>query len=338
MLSSELPFVSVVIPTRNMRDLLRDTVESLYKQSYPGDRYEIIVVDNSSIDGTEEMMQTMQQSSPCALRYYCKADEGPGASRNMGIAQAKGPIIAFTDADCVAEQDWLKNGTAKMVEGTGLVQGRTIPNPAHTNTTFSRTMSVAKENGLYPTCNIFYRKNVLDQLGGFSPDFCGINCLGSPRWGGEDTDLAWRVKKQGWKSVFADDTVIYHHIFPLRPWQVITAGLRKYQLQGLFYAMPYLVKKHPELRNYLYHRYFLSRTKALFDIFFLSFVTGILLHKIFFLLALPYLVVRSKDAFHFRPLKEYHRGLLVLIISILVDLEDFILLLSGSIWNRSIIL
>ena len=337
MLPDVFPFVSVIIATYNMRDLLRAAVESLYKQSYPRDRFEIIVVDNSSTDGTEDMVHSLQQKSPCLLRYYRKENEGPGSSRNLGIAKAEGTIIAFTDSDCVVDHDWLKNGIAKMGGGIGLVQGKTIPNPEQTLWTFSRTQNVTKENGMYPTCNIFYRKEVLDIVGGFSHDFCGLNWFGKPRWGGEDTDLAWRVKKQGWGSVFADDAIVYHHIFPLRPWETIIS-LRKYQFQGLFYAMPYLVKKHPELREHLYYRYFLSKRKAFFDILFLSVVSGILIHPFFFIFALPYITLQSKDVFRWRPLKEYHRSLFVIVIRTLGDFVDFILLLSGSIWNRSIIL
>jgi len=336
MLHDDFPFVSIIIPTRNMRDLLRAAIESLYKQDYPKDRYEIIIVDNSSTDGTDEMMRYIQEESQYALRYYRKEDEGPGSSRNLGIKEAKGTIIAFTDSDCEADVNWLKNGVVRMADGIGLVQGKTLPNPAQKLETFSRTQRVTQENGMYPMCNMFYRKDVLDEVGGISPDFCGLNCFGKPRWGGEDTDLAWRVKKLGWKSVFADEAVIYHHIFPLRPWQAVI-GFRKYQFQGLFFAVPHLLKKHPELRRYMYYRYFLSRKKALFDIFFLSILSGILIHQVFFLFAVPY-VAESRDAFLGRPLKEYHRGVVMVITRFLSDFVDFILLLSGSIWNRSIIL
>jgi glycosyltransferase involved in cell wall biosynthesis len=331
------PFISVIISTRNMRDLLRTAVESLCRQDYPADRFEIIVVDNSSTDGTEEMVRSLQAKASAVLRYYRKENEGPGASRNLGISRARGDIVAFTDSDCTAHPRWLKNGVAKMGDGIGVVQGKTVPNPGQTLRALSKTQSITKENGMYQTCNIFYRKDALDRAGGFSPDFCGLNCFGKPRWGGEDTDLAWRVKERGWKSVFADDAIVYHHIFPLRPWQAIT-GMRAYQFQGLFYAIPYLVKRHPGLRRHFYFRYFLSKEKALFDISLLSVVSGQLIHPLFFLLTLPYLTERSKNALFCRPLREYHRGFVVFITRVLTDLADFILLFGGSIWRRTLIL
>jgi len=320
-----------------MQNLLRDAIESIFKQTYPADRFEIIIVDNSSNDGTDRTLASLQEKAPCTVHYYRKENEGPGSSRNLGIEKAKGSLLAFTDSDCVADPEWLKNGVAEMGAGIGLVQGKTVPNPEQTLRAFSRTQHIDRENGMYPTCNIFYRKDALSEVCGFSSDFCGLNCFGKPRWGGEDTDLAWQLKKQGWKSVFADEAVIYHHIFPVRPWQMII-GVRKYQLQGLFYAMPYLVKKHPELRKHMYGKFFLNRNRALFDLFFLSLVLGMLIHPALLFFALPYIAVQSNSVFLKRPLKKYHRGIVVLIIRTLRDLVDFVLLLGGSIWNRSIIL
>jgi cellulose synthase/poly-beta-1,6-N-acetylglucosamine synthase-like glycosyltransferase len=336
MTHDNFPFVSIIIPTLNMRDLLRDAIASLYRQDYPKDRYEIIIVDNSSTDGTEDMVRSLQEKSQYPLWYYRKENKGPGSSRNLGIEKAKGTIIAFTDSDCVADAHWLKNGVAGMSDEVGLVQGKTLPNPAQPRGTFSRTQSVTHETGMYPMCNIFYRKDVLEQVGGIAPDFCGLNCFGKPRWGGEDTDLAWRVKERGWKSVFADEAIIYHHIFPLRPWQAVIS-FRGYQYQGLFFAIPYLLKKHPELRSHMFYRFFLSKKKALFDIFLLSLLSGILIHQVFLLFTVPY-IAESKDAFLGRPIKQYHRGVVIVITRVFSDLVDFILLLGGSIWNRSIIL
>ncbi|MHA2283533.1 MAG: glycosyltransferase family 2 protein, partial [Promethearchaeota archaeon] len=58
MIHTTVPSVSVVIPTHNRRELLKCTIESLFNHSYPKDRYEIIVIDNASSDGTEKMIQS----------------------------------------------------------------------------------------------------------------------------------------------------------------------------------------------------------------------------------------------------------------------------------------
>jgi glycosyltransferase involved in cell wall biosynthesis len=331
----EVPFVSVVIPTHNRRELLKATLGSLFKQSYPKERYEIIVADNESTDGTEEMVRSLRADAPCALNYFLKANEGPGVARNIGITKARGSIIAFTEDDCVADPQWLEKGVARMGDGIGLVQGKTLPNPNHTVRTFSIKKKIMKEGWIYHTFNIFYRKEVLDLVGGFSPDFSGIDRFGNPMMGGEDIDLACKVKKRGWKSVFADDAVIYHHVFSVSPWKVMFS-FRKFQL--MFYVFPCLVKKHPELRNYFYLRFFLTRNKILFGLFIFSTVLGVLIHQGFLLLIIPYMALRMKNVFTGRPLKKYHRGFFILIFILLNDLIDFILLAFGSIWYRTIVL
>jgi len=331
----KFPFVSVVIPTYNMRDLLRDAVESLFRQSYPVDRYEIIVVDNSSTDGTGELIQSLQQVSPCPLHYYRKQNDGPGASRNLGIAKARGSIIAFTDSDCVADPGWLKNGAAKMADGVGIVQGKTLPNPSQPRITLHRTMNITWEDGLYQTCNIFYLKEILDRVGGFSPDFCGLDMLGTPRWGGEDTDLAWRVKKQGWKSFFADDSVIYHHVFPLSLFSLLFGS---YYRNGIV-PLPHLIRRHPELRDIvLYKKIFRTKRRALFNLFLLSLFSGLLLHWVFFLAGFPYVIRMLKQSFYRRPIQSYHRGLGLFIVLILIDIVHTVLLIFTSLIYRAIVL
>jgi len=294
------------------------------------------VVDNSSTDGTEELIRSLKAHAPCFFEYLRKPDEGPGVARNLAIAKARGSVIAFTDDDCVADSVWLEKGVAKLVDGIGLVQGKTLPNPHQSVKTFSRTQDIVKENGLYQTCNMFYRRDLLDLVGGFSADFIGLDRFGIPRMGGDDTDLAWRVKKLGWKSIFADDAVVYHHVFPLRPWKIILSYL---MYQAYLYILPYLIKKHPELRKVtLYRQFFLTRVRALFYLFFLSVVIGIAINEVFFLLTIPYIAVRFKGIFNGLPLNRYHLGLVAFAFFLLHDVVASILLTCGSIRYRSIVL
>lgn len=335
MIHQAVPFVSVVIPTHNRRELLKATIKSLFNQSYPKDRYEIIVIDSASKDGTEEMMQLLLGRTPDTLKYYRKKSEGPGPARNFGLSKACGSIIAFTEDDCVADPDWIKNGVAKMGNGVGLVQGKTIPNPHQPKRMLSHSIEVLWESGFYQTSNMFYRKDVLDLVGGSSTDFSGSNWFGMLKIGGEDTDLAWRVKKIGWKSVFADDAVIYHHIFDLRPWKAL---FRQYQFIGVI-AFPRIIKRHPELRKtILYRKLFKSKQRALFYLLLLSLFPGLLIHSTFFLFGLPYLGRLLKVSFHRRPIRSYHKGLALFGMIIFHELINSLLLICASIVYRTIIL
>ena len=96
------PSVSVVIPVYNGERTLGRCLESLLKQNYPRDAFEIIVVENSSTDATTEVAQRYP------VRVLHNSERGPASARNMGIANSQSEIIAFTDADCIAHVDWLR--------------------------------------------------------------------------------------------------------------------------------------------------------------------------------------------------------------------------------------
>lgn len=97
------PFVSVVVPVYNGGDTIDELLQSLVAQTYPGDRYEIIVVDNNSQDDTPQRVQR----HPVNLLYE-REIQSSYAARNRGARAASGEIVAFTDAACVAHPDWLR--------------------------------------------------------------------------------------------------------------------------------------------------------------------------------------------------------------------------------------
>ena len=126
---ADWPFVSIVVPVFNGADIIEELLVSLLALSYPTDQYEIIVVDNGSTDNTRQVVEKY----PVKLLEE-KEIQGPAAARNKGIRHAQGDIIAFTDADCVADSNWLKMLVADHANQTiggflGDIQGR---EPAHT--------------------------------------------------------------------------------------------------------------------------------------------------------------------------------------------------------------
>jgi glycosyltransferase involved in cell wall biosynthesis len=332
-MNRNLPFVSVVVPTHNRREYLRELLLSLFEQTYPKDRYEVIIIDNASKDGTGELVESLK--APCVLRYVRKGDEGPGVARNMGISMTRGEIVAFTEDDCVTEPDWIDSGVAAMSEGVGLVQGKTLPLAGQAIRTFSKRQIVKAENSIYQTFNMFYRKKAIEDVGGFSSDFIGLDRFGRPMMGGEDIDLAWKVKKAGWQSAFAGDAVVYHRVFPRRGLDII-ANFRRCQM--LFYVFPRLARKHPELRKFFFYKgYFLEKNRAFFDLLLFSAVMVVIVHWVFSLFALPYLVRLLRAVFAGRALREYPDGAIIVIVCLLRDFVDSTVLFSGSLWQRSIV-
>jgi GT2 family glycosyltransferase len=88
-----MPFFSVVIPTYNRREMLRDALASIWSQTFSD--YEVIVVDDGSTDGTQESL--ISQNAP--FRFLTQSQRGPGAARNLGIREAQGEYLAFLDSD-----------------------------------------------------------------------------------------------------------------------------------------------------------------------------------------------------------------------------------------------
>jgi glycosyltransferase involved in cell wall biosynthesis len=92
------PLVSIVIPTKNRRDLLRETLASIFAQTFVD--WEVIVVDDGSDDGTEEMMRSVVATEP-RVRYIPRERRPAGGSvcRNIGAAAARGKFVLFMDSD-----------------------------------------------------------------------------------------------------------------------------------------------------------------------------------------------------------------------------------------------
>jgi hypothetical protein len=114
--------VSVVIPVYDAATTLADCLGSLLVQSLPRDRYEIIVVDNGSHDGSE----IIARETPGVVVLH-ELRPGPYAARNRGIREARGRAIAFTDPDCVPGPEWLEAGFSAIVGGAQVVLGETLP-------------------------------------------------------------------------------------------------------------------------------------------------------------------------------------------------------------------
>lgn len=98
--------ISVIVITYNRPSSLKSCIESLLKQSYKD--YEIIIVDDGSAKQTKNLIKTLQKKYGI-IRYFKQKNKGRGSARNLGLSNARGDIIAFTDDDCLVKRNWLKN-------------------------------------------------------------------------------------------------------------------------------------------------------------------------------------------------------------------------------------
>ena len=239
------PLVSVVVPVRDRRDLLVACLDGLAAQTY--DRFEVVVVDDGSSDGSDQAAEDHDVGGH-PVRVIRLGDKGRGAvaARTVGVEQSAGEILAFTDSDCIPARDWIERGVAAVEAGHGVVQGRTTSTRPRRPT--ERSMWVSSDNGLFPTCNVFYRRDAFDRAGGFDATLAttlGFS-VGSRAKGlgmGEDTMLGWRVRRAD-GGTYAADVCVRHHVFP-PDWA--DAVSRSVQAGGF----PSLVREVPELRRTL---------------------------------------------------------------------------------------
>lgn len=118
---------SIIIPTYNRADELRETIRSIAKLDVAGD-WELIVVDNKSTDHTRTVVDEERGSFPAPLHYVFEAEQGRYAALNTGIRAAKGKIIATTDDDARVEPDWLARAAAGLEAlGCDYVGGKVLP-------------------------------------------------------------------------------------------------------------------------------------------------------------------------------------------------------------------
>lgn len=236
------PLVSVVVPFRDRRALLRDLLDGLEAQTCTD--VEVILVDDGSQDGAaEEAVGRTVGGRPVVVLHH--EGEGAVAARLAGVAAARGSILAFTDSDCVPDPGWLAAGVARIQAGADVVQGHT--HPARRRAPLERSLWV-EDQGLYPTCNVFYRRDAFDRAGGFD---AGIATRYGFRPGrrakglgfGEDTLLGWRVRRAG-SAAYEPGAIVAHHVF--RP-DVRDQLSRTLQAA----AFPALVREVPELRTTL---------------------------------------------------------------------------------------
>jgi GT2 family glycosyltransferase len=232
---SPAPAISVVVPTRDRAARLPRLLAALEAQDV-ADGFEVVVVDDGSRDATPGVLRTLAEAAAVPVRTIrFETSRGPAAARNAGWRAANAPTVAFTDDDCAPEPGWLR-ALGAALEGADIAQGRTALDPAqdHNRRPFSHFIGVDGETGYYETCNIAYRRDALQRVGGFDEGFRHPF--------GEDTDLAWRVKAAGGRSVFVADAVVLHDVIPLTFREHLARLPRR---EGLVRALG----RHPDLRR-----------------------------------------------------------------------------------------
>ena len=230
--------VSVIVPVRDRRALLARCLDALAAQTYRD--FEVVVVDDGSGDGSGDLAALR------GARVVRTSGVGAVAARTAGVAAAHGEVLAFTDSDCEPDADWLAEAVAAIDAGADVVNGRT--RPERPTLPLERSMGSGLE-GLYPTCNVLYRREAFEEAGGFDLDAGKRLGFRPDRRSqgdgfGEDTMLAWRVARAGGRVAYVPEAGVAHAVFPPDVVDVLSRTAR-------VAAFPGLVKEVPELRRTL---------------------------------------------------------------------------------------
>ena len=248
----------MIVPARDAAGTIAATLEAIAGQRFDGS-YEVIVVDNGSVDETAAIAQRLGVT---VLRR--RRGEGPAAARNAGAEAAAAPALAFTDGDCQPAPGWLQTGLHAL-QAADLVQGPVQPPPGVAAGPFDRTVWV-RDEGLYETANLFVRREWWELAGGFC-ELLPSDGVSAPF--GEDAWFGWRARRRGARTAYAADALVHHAVFPRRA-SAYVAERRRLE------RFPALVAQVPELRTQrLYARWFLNQRTAALDVALLGGLAGL---------------------------------------------------------------
>jgi glycosyltransferase involved in cell wall biosynthesis len=214
------PPISVVVCTRDRADVLEGCLAALAAQNYPD--FEVIVVDNASKDDT-----TREVASRFPFRYVQEARPGLDWARNRGLAEALSSIVAYTDDDARPDPEWLTGLAKGFASDVDVVTGLVVPAELETIPQYlfedayggmgkgfqpvlhscrGRKRVTFTPNQYGTGCNMAFRKDALQRIGGFDPALD----VGTPTGGGGDIDAFQRVLETGGALLYRPDAVVRH--------------------------------------------------------------------------------------------------------------------------------
>jgi GT2 family glycosyltransferase len=198
------PRVSVVVCAYDAADTIGSCLASLSRLNYPD--YEVIVVNDGSRDATSEIARRHEH-----VRVIETPNGGLSVARNVGLAEATGSIVAYTDADVKVDPDWLTYLVQPILAGG--VCGAGGPNEVPADDPWI-AQAVARAPGgpthvmlddriaeHVPGCNMAFDRDALLAVGGFNPVYVRA---------GDDVDICWRLQARGQRIGFAPSALVWH--------------------------------------------------------------------------------------------------------------------------------
>jgi len=200
-----LAFISIIVCTRNRGESFRQTVDSLFcRANLEEPNWELLVVETSK-DRTLEICRDFERRFPGRFRFLTESRIGKSHALNRAIVEARGDILAFTDDDVLFTHDYVRSiRTVFTSFPVDAVQGRVVLDceagwPPWLDETYASMANyrdfgqeVAPLKGTLCGTNMIVRKQLFEQVGGFSPELGpgGIGVF-------EDTEISLRMRDRG---------------------------------------------------------------------------------------------------------------------------------------------
>ena len=200
--------VSVIIPVYNAESNVLSLVKSLSQQTM--ESFEVLFVDNNSTDATVSVLQKYLGELGCASIHYEKDVQSSYAARNTGVRFARGKWLAFTDADCLPDSNWLMNAVSAL-ERNGYYAGggrirMTVEGDVpslyeyYDSARKLRQDKYILEHDFAATANFFIRKTLIDEVGGFNEKLIS----------GGDFEFGKRITAANIEINYINDAVVFH--------------------------------------------------------------------------------------------------------------------------------
>lgn len=246
--------VSVIIPTYNRREFLRQTLDSLTQQSWPLNQFEVIVMDDGSSDDTAAIVHEVY---PFKLRYFGQRNQGDAAARNTAAGHSQADVLVFLDDDVLVSPDYLRHivphhrgSASRIVVGTEILWIEES-NPLAIDQASGNDQTSIAESGntealaempFAEICsnNMSIRREAYHSLGMMRD----LGFPGSSMWC--DVDFSYRAYQQGFDFWRSPTAICWHRDYVAR-----STESRKKRNREIAYRAAFLFDRYPELQPHI---------------------------------------------------------------------------------------
>ncbi len=245
---NSLPTVSVIIPTYNRKAWLVETLQSLAQQTWPADSFEVIVVDDGSKDGTEEIAEA---TFPFTLQYIWQTNQGDAEARNTGARHSQADILVFLDDDVLVEPDYLSYLIPEHIASKNrIIVGTEFLWLEDTNPLAQSSPRLEVPESELPLVELPFVDVCSNNMSIRREAYFAIGMMPSLDFPGSsiwcDVDLSYRAYQQGFQFLRSTKAICWH-----RDYVAKNLENSKRRMREAAYRAVVLFQKYPDLVPYL---------------------------------------------------------------------------------------